>query len=224
MSSLTLDLQNIKAVIFDFDGVLVDTEKLHYESFEKVLKKYGIKYVSFEDHCKVYSGKGSKFIITHFIEKNDLALNPESLVNQKLELFLQLCEQKGVSPINGVIDFIYQLQEKNIKYGICSGGDLKSINRILKLAKFPDVFSTIVSSEDVSKPKPDPEGFLKTAKKFEVPPKYCLVFEDAINGIEAAKVAKVQYIAVTSYLPQEKFKEVDPNIQIIKDFTKVKII
>lgn len=221
---MNIELSQFKAIIFDFDGVLADTEKLHYEVFKTTLKNYGIEYVSFEDHCKEYSGRGTRYIITHFIEKNNSNADSQVLIKEKSELFINLCEQKGVKPIEGVIDFLNKLKQKNVRIAISSGSGMDTIKHLLKLANIPEVFDVITSSNDVTKPKPDPEGFLITAQKLAVQPKDCLVFEDAINGINAAKSAGMKYIAIANCIPEENFKQLDPSIQIIKDFSKINLV
>ncbi len=197
----------LQAVIFDFDGVITDSEILHYRAFNKVLAGYGVE-ITMKDYYKTFLGLTDadcfKLLIREGLLKGRAAEQElEKLLNGKKEIFEELARTKG-KIIEGVDDFLRMLGQNDIPMAICSGALLTEIELILEEARLRDFFEVIVSAEDVRAGKPSPEGFLLTLQKLNASRRLpikaaeCVVIEDSHWGLEAAKAAGMHSIAVTN--------------------------
>ena len=201
----------LKAVIFDFDGVITDSEILHLRAFNKVLAQFNVE-ISRKDYYSKYLGYTDtdcyKRLIKEGILKIDKSRIPE-IVEQKDVVFKELAKTEGRT-IEGVHEFLNLLDENHVPMAICSGALLTEIELILDEAKLRNFFKTIVSAEHVKQGKPHPEGFLKTLQRLnkiyknQISANQCIVIEDSLWGLKAAKAAGMHTIAVTnSYDAQE---------------------
>lgn len=195
----------LRAVIFDFDGVIADSEVLHLAALNQVLSQHGIE-ITTEDYYKDYLGLTDIDLFKLLNSKGQLELDSrgiENLVEQKEQVFEKSAKTKcGI--IEGVDDFLQILKQDNIPTAICSGALLAEIELILKGAGLRSFFEVIVSAEQVEKGKPDPAGFLLTLQKLNqkspnpILPDQCVVIEDSHWGLEAAKAARMHTIAITN--------------------------
>jgi beta-phosphoglucomutase len=195
----------LRAVIFDFDGVITDSEVLHLRSFNQVLAQYGVE-ISTKDYYKEYLGLSDLDCFKALIDKKVLrkpAKGIENLAKEKTEVFEKLAKTEG-RIIEGVRDFLQMLNQNKILMAICSGALLTEIELVLEQARLRSFFEVIVSAEFVKKGKPSPEGFLLTLKKLNrnqqdaILPNQCIVIEDSHWGLEAARAAGMHSIAVTN--------------------------
>ena len=177
----------IQGFIFDLDGVLVDTVEYHYASWQMLAKqlkfklddsiKESLKGISRMDSLKIVLKQGKikaskKEMIKYAAQKNEWYLSNLKNVNDNVIL-------------KGVIPFIQQCQKEGIK--ITVGSAIKNAKTILAKTSLKDSFIEIVDGNDVKKAKPDPEVFLKAAKAMKLKPHQCVVFEDSMKGLRAAK-------------------------------------
>ncbi|MFI4911443.1 MAG: HAD family hydrolase [Sedimentisphaeraceae bacterium JB056] len=204
----------IKAVIFDFDGVIADSEELHFRAFNQTLASYGVlvdqkvywqKYLGFTDR-EAYE----QMSIDHGLNFTDSKI--EWLIDEKAVVFDQLVHSDGVI-IDGVLDFLKHLKDSNIPMAICSGATLSDIESVFESTKkrlgidLAKHFEVIVTADEVKNGKPDPEGYLITVEKLreilgvELEASDCVVIEDSHWGIEAAKAAEMKVIGVTNSYP-----------------------
>lgn len=219
--TLKAKLANYKYLIFDFDGTLVDSERPHYQSFSQTLATIGLKYVSFEEHCQVFLGTGSKHILKTILQKNNQEVNDakiDNLIDLKRKIYDEIINAEGVSQIPGASEFLKNCKTEGKKMAIVSGGLKFSVEQAFALSGLPDVFDFFITSEDVAKTKPDPEGFLKAAERLGARVEDVIVFEDATNGVEAARAGGLECIGVGTYLPAEKFQAIYLEIILIKDY------
>jgi beta-phosphoglucomutase len=195
----------LRAIVFDFDGVITDSEVLHLRSFNRVLAQYGVE-ISTKDYYKDYLGLSDLDCFKALINKKVLqkpAQGIENLAKEKNQVFEKLAKTEG-RIIEGVRDFLQMLSQNNIPMAICSGALLAEIELVLEQARLRPFFEVIVSAEFVKKGKPSPEGFLLTLRKLNrnrqnpIPPNQCIVIEDSHWGLEAAKAAGMHTIAVTN--------------------------
>jgi beta-phosphoglucomutase len=201
----------LRAVIFDFDGVITDSEILHFRSLNKVLARFGFRMTK-EDYYQNYLGFSDLDFFKELKRKAGLKLNSRQ-TRQALEEKKQLYEKLAVTEgkiIEGVRGFLEMLSQNNILMAICSGALLPEINLILEGAKLNPFFEVIVSAEQIKKGKPAPDGLLLTLQKLneknENPIKagQCIVIEDSRWGLEAARAAGMHPVAVTnSYGPEQ---------------------
>lgn len=215
----------IKAVIFDFDGVIIDSEPLHYEACLEVFASIGIK-LSYSLYEKKYLGLSDDEMFPMILEDfgHEELINSETLTTlkaQKVQLYINIIKEKVKLPfIDGLFKLMKKLVESRVKMAICSGSTrseiLAVIDRIDK--KISKCFEVITSSEDVTHGKPAPEGYLLTAKKLGVSPENCLVIEDSRFGIQAAIDAKMKVFAFYTNQNMEEFSKL---CQIFKDHNEI---
>ena len=195
----------LRTVVFDFDGVITDSEVLHLRSFNQVLAQYGVE-ISTKDYYKEYLGLSDIDCFKALINKKVLqkpAQGIENLAKEKNQVFEKLAKTEG-RIIEGVRDFLQMLSQNNIPMAICSGALLAEIELILEEARLRPFFEVIVSAEFVKKGKPSPEGFLLTLRKLNrnrrnpILPNQCIVIEDSHWGLEAARAAGMHTVAVTN--------------------------
>ncbi len=195
----------LRAVIFDFDGVITDSEILHLRAFNQVLAQYGVE-ISTKDYYKEYLGLSDLDCFKALVDKKIMqkpAKGIENLAKEKELVFEKLAKTEG-RIIEGVRDFLQMLSQNNIPMAICSGALLTEIELVLEQARLRSFFEVIVSAEFVKKGKPSPEGFLLTLRKLNhgrqntILPDQCIVIEDSRWGLEAAKAAGMHSVAVTN--------------------------
>jgi beta-phosphoglucomutase len=193
------------AVIFDFDGVITDSEILHFRAFNEVLSPHSVKLTQ-KEYYGEYLGLSDVDCFTTMIRQGKLDV-PEStvkdLIAQKTRLFEKLARSEG-EIIEGVRELLDLLAFNRIPMAICSGALRAEIELILEDSGLRGFFDEIVSSEQVKHGKPHPDGFLLALKKLNarrVTPLaagHCIVIEDSHWGLQAAQAAGMHTIAVTN--------------------------
>ena len=215
-----------KAVIFDFDGVITDSEILHFRAFNQILIKYNIE-ISREDYYKKYLGLSDFDLFTLFVDQGKLSIDKAQiadLIQQKNIIFEKLAGTEA-HIIDGVSDFLEMLSKNNITIAICSGALLSEIELILQDSNLRDFFETIVSAEQVSRGKPYPDGFLLTLEKLNqkrteaIEPKQCIVIEDSHWGLDAAGRANMHTIAITNSYDAEQLPSAEKIIGHLNELT-----
>jgi beta-phosphoglucomutase len=208
----------LQAVIFDFDGVITDSEILHFRAFNRVLARFGVE-ITMRDYYKTYLGLTDVDCFNLLISEGQLKTTKdkiEDLLKQKNEVFQELAKTEG-RIIEGVHDFLKMLGQNNIPMAICSGALLPEIELILEEARLRHFFEVIVSAEQVKKGKPSPEGLVITLRELNhsvipakagiqnpILPDQCIVIEDSHWGLQAAKAAGMHTIAVTNSYDAEQ--------------------
>ena len=185
----------IKAVIFDLDGVLVDTEAFSGRAGEKVLKEHGIELTP-EERRRAF-GRPDLDSYSKYIKSRGLDLNPEKLVEEKDRVYSEMIKGR-VRPLPGARKILELLKEKGIPFAVASSGTLVKVRASLTETGLLGLINILVSADDISRGKPDPEIFLKAAEKLGMEPEHCLVIEDAEAGIESAKAAGMRCLALKS--------------------------
>lgn len=202
----------IKAVIFDLDGVIVSTDELHYQAWKMIADQEHIEFnhhinhrlrgVSRMDSLNIILEKANKTYSD--TEKLDMATRKN---NYYVELLKSLSE-KDVLP--GVVEVLHALHQQGIKTAI--GSSSRNTKAILKYIGLEKSFDVIADGNDIKNSKPAPDVFLKAAEKLEMHPSSCVVVEDALAGIEAAKRAGMIAVAVSdaknSHLADYRFNSI----------------
>ncbi len=195
----------LRTVIFDFDGVITDSEILHLRAFNRSLAPYGIE-ISTKDYYANYLGYSDLDCYKALIDNGLLKIAPQQvadILKQKSKIFEELTRTEGRT-IEGVHEFLRMLKHNKVPMAICSGSLMAEIEMILDEAKLRQFFCVIVSAEQVKKGKPSPEGFVLTLQKLNKkhhPPiaaGECIVIEDSRWGLQAARAAGMHTIAVTN--------------------------
>lgn len=216
----------LKVVIFDFDGVITDSEILHFRAFNQVLAQYDTQ-ISKSDYYKTYLGFTDvdcyKTLISQGLLNIDLQQIP-NLVKQKKLVFRKLAKNEG-SIIEGVREFLQILEQNKVPMAICSGALRTEVELVLEEAGLNHLFEVIVSADDVKKGKPDPEGFLLTLERLNVNRKnpisknQCIVIEDSHWGLEAATAAGMRTIAVTNSYDAEQLNMAEKVVSRLSDLS-----
>jgi beta-phosphoglucomutase len=199
------------AVIFDFDGVITDSEILHLRAFNSTLARFGLD-ITTEEYYREYLGFTDVECFAALLDKGRLKLGDHSiadLVTQKNEVFEQLAE-KDAGIIEGVVEFLNMLRQDSVPMAICSGALLAEIELILKRTNLRSFFEVIVSADQVTKGKPDPQGYVLTLEKLNdnrskpIAARRCVVIEDSHWGLQAAAAAGMHTVAVTNSYDAEQ--------------------
>ncbi len=216
----------LRAVIFDFDGVITDSEILHLRTFNEVLAQYGIE-IPTGDYYTEYLGSTDFDCFMVLSDKHGLGLDEqgiENLVRQKNEIYEELAKTEG-KIIEGVRGFLEMLKDNNVRMAICSGSLLTEIELLLDEAGLRNFFEAIVSAEEVKKFKPDPEGFLLALRKLNekglnlISAGECIAIEDSHWGLEAARRAGMHTIAITNSYDAERLASAEKTVDILTELT-----
>jgi len=197
----------IEAVLFDFDGVIANTLQYHVEAWNNVFHPFKITV----DNMDVSSqeGSGAIDIAAYIANKNNLKINKQQLkaiTDKKREIYHNIT-QAFVYPETE--RFIESLKSKSFKIGLVTGSILPSMQKVVD-QKFLENFDVIITQDDVTHTKPNPEPFLTAAQKLSVTPKKCIVIENAPQGILAAKRAGMFCIALRTTIHDDSIlKEAD---------------
>ena len=187
----------IKGVLFDFDGVIVDSEPLHCKSFQDLLQPLGITFTK-ERWYSEFAGTGSPNILKKLFRENNVSDDLAPWLKKRKGLFLKYAMEGDLQLIKGIVPFLQRLKSKGIKTAVSSSGNKDYIKRLVDHFQISKYFDIIVSAEDITNNKPNPEIFLTSAKKLNLKAIECVVFEDSVSGVAAAKAANMKVICIKS--------------------------
>ena len=183
----------IQTVIFDMDGVIIDSEPVYFKIDKQMFEELNIA-VSFEEHC-TYVGTSSQNMWDAIIKKHGIPGHPGELMRKEYNLYVEhLANANDLQPIDGVMELINDLHENNFKLILASSSRMEIIDIILKKFKLSDLFIAKISGSELAHSKPHPEIFLKAAQLAGSEPKECIVIEDSKNGVAAAIAAGMKCI------------------------------
>lgn len=216
----------LRAVIFDFDGVITDSETMHFDAFNKSLQPYNYR-ISEEDYYGKYLGLNDPDLMNLLVEEKLIEVAPDKvgeLIESKKRIFNEMIENDS-NIIEGVEEFLQLLKDNGTAIAIYSGALLSEIELILDKADMRSYFETIVSADQVTRGKPDPEGFLLALERLnsklseKIEPEQCIVIEDSRWGLEAAVAAKMHPVAVTTSYPAEHLEPAEAIIDNLSELT-----
>ena len=202
-----------EAIIFDWDGTLADTRQVVVASFQKALST--IQCTISDEFIERLIGIGSAETFREILRSSQTSFDEasiRSLVKKKIQNEIEMSSK--VKLFAGALELLESLYGK-VKLGLASMNDRAVINHMLKMTDTQRFLDTVVTADDVVNPKPNPEIFLKCALKLRSKPDKCVVVEDSIFGVEAAKTAKMGCIAVvTGVYSQKELKKAKPDLII----------
>lgn len=208
----------IKTVIFDMDGVIVDTEPVHKYAYDQHFIELGID-VSEEMYAS-FTGNSTRNVFQKLKSHFDLTHEVEDLILRKRHLFNDAFDTKpDLELIEGVLDLIKELHANGIQLILASSASNSTINRVFNRFDLNQYFTHKVSGEDFPKSKPDPAIFLHAASLSKAPKEHCVVIEDSTNGIKAAKDAGIYCIGYKSR--NSKNQDYSLADQIIEYFSEI---
>lgn len=195
------------AAIFDWDGVIIDSSAHHEESWERLADE--TRYELPPGHFKKGFGMKNEFIIPNLLHWTSDPEEINRLSLRKEALYREIVLEWGLKPLPGVVAWLDRLRDAAIPCAIGSSTHRLNIETGLALIGLKDRFQTVITAEDVSHGKPDPEVFLKAGSRLGLPPESCVVFEDALVGIEAAHRGGMKVVAVATTNSIDALKSAD---------------
>jgi beta-phosphoglucomutase len=196
-----------QAAIWDVDGTLVDTAELHFRAWDRLCRELDTPF-SRAVFAATFGQRNPEIIPTLFGRPVDPAESAQ--LGDRKEAYYREAAQQGVQLLPGVSPLLAGLKAAGFRQGIGSSAPRANLELILELTGAAEFFTAVVAMEDTERGKPDPEVFLTAARQVGVEPASCVVFEDAIAGVQAAKAAGMKCVAVTfvGHHPAEKLRAV----------------
>ena len=186
-------------VIFDWDGVIIDSSRQHEESWERLATEERRSLPP--EHFKLGFGRKNEWIIPNLLHWTEDPGESGRLSLRKEALYRAIVVERGLHALPGVPEFIARLRAAGVPYAVGSSTHRENILTILGVTGLAGLFSELVTAEDVTHGKPHPEVFLKAAEKLRREPARCIVFEDALAGIEAARAGGMSVVGVATTHP-----------------------
>ncbi len=209
----------IYGLIFDVDGVIADTETLNARASVLMFQElYGLA-VKPEDF-RPFVGTGDERYVEGVAEKYGLAIDVAKAVQRRAENFFKLLQEEPLPAVPGVHKLIAAAKhDPQARLAIATSGQKAKQFPVIQAAGFSlDSFDVIITGEDVTRKKPDPQIYLLTAERLGLPPASCVVFEDAPAGVTAAKRAGMACIAITTSVSRQELAEADI---VVDSFTEI---
>ncbi len=205
------------AVVFDMDGVIVDTNPTHKIAIQQFCARYGLN-LSEEELCtKVYGRTNRDWITNLFGKLTEEQL--EAYAFEKEQLFRELYAPI-IEPVKGLVSFLELLKTNNIPRSIATSAPRANVDFVLNATGIGHYFDIILDESMVSRGKPDPEIYLKSAKALNLPNAQCIVIEDSLSGVAAAKASGSKVIGITTTHTHEELSNTD---LMIDDFNNLSV-
>lgn len=211
----------LKGVIFDMDGVLVNNMAVHFRAFAAMAERYNLRAEEGADFSHL-NGRGNDDIIVALFPADLVAeKGVQALADEKEALYREIYAPEIV-PTKGLVRLLGELKEAGLRCAVGSSGPRENVEFVLRECHIEPYFDVRISGDMVTRCKPDPEIFLTAARRLGLEPNECLVFEDAISGVRAAKAAGMRVIALTTTHTREQLLAEGAEI-VAEDFTTISI-
>lgn len=212
----------IKAVLFDVDGVVVESELLHLATFNELLAPFGI-FVTEHDWKTRFLGAGSAHIVKTLFLENNIKEDPASWADKRRALYRQHVAAGALKPVPGFLSFYKSVQDANLPIAFVSTGHPLSLMAALRSLNLEGKHP-VIDVTHVERLKPDPEAYLLGAQTLKVSPSHCIVFEDSPIGVAAAKAATMFCVALTTTNPASDLEAADLIIPNFEEWNITKIL
>lgn len=209
----------IKAIIFDMDGLMIDSERVTFEGYQAMLAKMNL--TMSEEFYKTLLGKPIKGIFQRFYDEygNDFPI--ESVIDDVHQYMAKRFENEGVPIKKGLIPLLKYLKENNYKTIVATSSNRNRVDTILQSADIEKYFDASICGDEVTRGKPNPEVFLKSCQKLNVKTEEAIVLEDSEAGIQASHAANIKVICI----PDMKYPEpeyANQTFKILNNLDEVK--
>ncbi len=210
----------IKAIIFDMDGLMIDSERVTFECYQERLKDMNL--TMDEEFYKTLLGKPIKGIYQRFYDVygNDFPIL--NVIQDVHQLMAERFETEGVPVKKGLVELLHYLKDNNYKTIVATSSNRDRVDKILAQAKITEFFDDSICGDEVTKGKPNPEVFLKSCQKLGVNVDEAIVLEDSEAGIQASYDANIKVICIPDMkYPEKQYEE--KTFKILKDLTEVTV-
>lgn len=207
-----------QAVIFDLDGTLIDNNPYHIQAFREFYQKIG-KPFSLEEYKRHINGRMNREIFNYVFNTTLSPEKTEEYTNEKEGLYRELYAPH-IKPVEGLVDFLNELEKANIPKAVATSGIIPNINFMFEHIPIRNYFLSVIDSTQIKTGKPHPEIFLKAAISVNAAPSACVAFEDSLAGVQSAKAAGMKVVALTTTHTAEDLHDAD---LIIKDYTEISL-
>lgn len=209
----------MKAVIFDMDGVLVDSQPYHFKADIDTMAEYGV--IKGQKFYESFAGTLTADRMRTLKEMFGLDVPVEEMTIKRENMILDIMGKEDIKPVSGIPEFLRSIKEKGLTTAVASSSDYKLINLILDRLKIAQYFDSVTSGSDVKRGKPSPDVFLLAAERIGIEPAECLVVEDSENGVKAAKAAGMKALGYIN--PTSGKQDLSLADFITDDFKKISI-
>jgi len=211
----------IKAIIYDLDDLMINSNPLHVKTWDRLLKEYGYRFSDLPQEIRSeFIGMRVTDILREVIKQLELNVDESKFYKKRMEISLEIV-QKKLEPMPGVFKSIKLFKNKNYKLAIASSGPKEYIDLVFSKRRLKNTFNVIVSGDDVKAGKPNPEIYMVVCEKLGLAPDECVVLEDATVGIESAKEAGCKCVAVKNrYTPPQTLSKADICIDSLNDLSE----
>ncbi len=209
----------MKAVIFDMDGVLVDSQPYHFKADIDTMAEYGV--IKDQKFYESFAGTLTADRMRTLKEMFGLDVPVEEMTIKRENMILDIMGKEDIKPVSGIPEFLRSIKEKGLTTAVASSSDYKLINLILDRLKIAKYFDSVTSGSDVKRGKPSPDVFLLAAERIGIEPAECLVVEDSENGVKAAKAAGMKALGYIN--PTSGKQDLSLADFITDDFKKISI-
>ena len=200
--------------IFDMDGTLIDNSKFHVIAWEEFLNRHDL---SGAEKIWDFFGKTNEQLMKYFFQRELSKDEITAFATEKEQIYREIYEPE-IKPMEGLMKLLEDLKDENIKTGLATSAPNENVQFVLKHIHASKYFDAIVDDTQISNGKPDPEIFLTCAARLGSPNNQCIVFEDAVHGITAARRAHMKVVAIDTTHRSVNLGEAD---LVISDFTEV---
>lgn len=210
----------IKAIIFDMDGLMIDSERVTFECYQERLKDMNL--TMDEEFYKTLLGKPIKGIYQRFYDVygNDFPI--QNVIQDVHQLMAERFETEGVPVKKGLVELLHYLKDNNYKTIVATSSNRDRVDKILAQAKITEFFDDSICGDEVTKGKPNPEVFLKSCQKLGVNVDEAIVLEDSEAGIQASYDANIKVICIPDMkYPEKQYEE--KTFKILKNLTEVTV-
>ncbi len=213
------------ALIFDFDGVVIDSEPIHLDCFRRTLRRFDVR-LSDREYYREYIGFDDHDCFAAVLDANGVPYTEQLLaeLTEEKSAMIRRAYAESIEALPGAVELIRRLASAGLPLGLCSGALRAEIELAARTIGVLECFDVIISADDVSRGKPDPEGYRRTLDELSVAagrtldPARCLVFEDAPAGLRAARAVGMKTVAVVGSYPHDALTEAD---RVVGSLTEV---